>query len=67
MKKRRKMKKKVLKTIIPLLIVLVLVFAAFFTYKFIFKEKEKQFLETIETGVYADITKYAIYGIHMNL
>lgn len=67
MKKRRKMKKKVLKTIIPLLIVLVLVFAAFLSYKFIFKEKEKQFLETIETGVYADITKYAIYGIHMNL
>ncbi len=69
MKKRKKLNQNALKRIIPLCIVLVLTFILYFGYKFIFKEKKNEitFLETIQTETYGNITKYAIYGIHMNV
>lgn len=66
-KRKRRVKKKILTMLIPLCIVLAIIFILYFGYNILFKEKEKNFLEKINTTTYADITKYAIYGIHMNL
>lgn len=66
MKKRNK---NILKIVIPILITLTLIVICFISYKILFKEnlKEKSFLEKLETTSYGNITKYAIYGIHMNI
>lgn len=69
MKKRKKLKNKFLKIGIPIFITLIFAIICFIGYQKIFKEKIKQieFLETIQTENYAQISHYAIYGIHMNI
>ena len=67
MKKRKKLKRKILSGFLTLCLTLFIIGIVYFGYKILFKEKEKEFLEKIETTAYIDIDKYAIYGIHMNL
>ena len=65
--KKRRLKNKVLYNLIPILIIFFLFLGAFGIYKFVFQEKDLLFLEQIESSTYANITHYAIYGIHMNI
>ena len=67
MKKRKKLKRKILSGFLTLCLTLFIIGIVYFGYKILFKEKEKEFLEKIETTAYIDIDKYAMYGIHMNL
>ena len=67
MKKRKKLKRKILSGFLTLCFTLLIIGVLYCGYLIIFKEKDKEFLEKIETTAYIDIDKYAIYGIHMNL
>jgi len=66
-KTRKKQIKKLLSILIPLCIVLFLILIFYFSFTLLKHEKKKKFLETIETSTYANITNYAIYGIHFNI
>ncbi len=66
MKKKTKMKK-IIRIILPICIAILFGLALFGTFKFITREKEKTFLEKLEPDIYANITNYVIYGIHMNI
>ena len=67
MKKRKKLNRKILSGFLTLCFTLLIIGVLYCGYLIIFKEKDKAFLEKIETTAYIDIDKYAIYGIHMNL
>jgi len=67
MKKRKKLNRNLLKNGIPILIAIILILCIYIVYLFCFKIKDKEFLEKIETSLYANITDYRIYGIHMNI
>lgn len=67
MKKRKKLSKNMLKNVIPLGVATLMMVSIFVGYKIMTRQKEKSFLENIDSSTYAYIDHYAIYGIHMNI
>ena len=62
-----KKNQKYLSILIPFLGLLILVFTIYFGYMLIFGHRKLSFLEDVEQNVYANITHYAIYGVHLNI
>ena len=62
-----KKNKKLFTTLIPMCITLFLMILIYTGYILFFKDKNKEFLESIESSIYASVNFYSIYGIHLNL
>ncbi len=68
MKKRKKLKRKFLAYTLTICLTICILGLIYLGYRLMVKKENNiSFLETIETTTYAEINKYAIYGIHMNI
>lgn len=59
--------KELMTTLIPMCLTLLIMIIIYAGYILLFKDKNKAFLENVESSTYANITYYSIYGIHLNI